>query len=81
MVRPSRGLDGHSQMAVLVSLVWGCKRTTEGITNPGRDLHRGQTSRAVFRFISRHFIHREVETRARMYIIAVESKCIPISLT
>ena len=25
-------------------------------------LHRGQTPRAVFRFISRHFIHREVTT-------------------
>ena len=27
-----------------------------------REVHRGQTSPAVFRFISRHFIHREVET-------------------
>ena len=25
-------------------------------------VHRGQTSRAVFRFISRYFIYREVET-------------------
>ena len=27
-----------------------------------RRAQRGQMSRAVFRFISRHFIHREVET-------------------
>ena len=31
-------------------------------------LHHGQTSRAVFRFISRDFIHNKVETRARIYI-------------
>ena len=31
-------------------------------TSAALRVHRGQTSRAVFRFISRHFIHREVET-------------------
>ena len=59
------------------------KRTCKHIENAKAHsgFHRGQTSRAAFRFISRHFIHREVETQARIYIIAVESKCIPISLT
>ena len=35
-------------------------------------VHRGQTSRAVFRFISRHFIHNEVELWPRLYIILNE---------
>ena len=30
-------------------------------------VHHGQTSQAVFRFISRDFIHIEVETVARIY--------------
>ena len=39
---------------------------------------RGQTSRAVFRFISGDFIQNEVQTLAR--IMAVECKCTLISL-
>ena len=34
-------------------------------------------SRAAFRFISQRFIHREVETQARIYVIAVESNVFP----
>ena len=44
-------------------------------------LHRGQTSCSVFHFISREFIHTEVETLAGIYRIAVECKCILISPT
>ena len=35
----------------------------------------------LFVLFREHFIHREVETQARIYIIAAKSKCIPISLT
>ena len=44
-------------------------------------VHRGQTCRAIFHCISRDFIHNEVETLARVYIIAVECKRILISPT
>ena len=41
-------------------------------------IHRGRTSRTVFRFISRDFIHIELEALTRIYIIAVDCKCILI---
>ena len=37
MVKPSCGLDCHIKIVVLSPLFGGCKRTTEGITNPGCD--------------------------------------------
>ena len=42
------------------------------------EFHRGQTSRAIFCFISRDFLsHNGVETRARANISAVEYKASP----
>ena len=39
--------------------------------NASHAVHSSQTCRAIFHFISQDFIHNELETLARIYIIAV----------